>query len=111
MIYIQYTHCDCWINAYNQNEYHIETYLHSINTDDYRGKEIVLLIDTGILSGNTFYTDSNGLELQERILNYRPTWKLTVNEPVSGNYYPVNGIFLLQDPNSKDCAALLNDRA
>jgi hypothetical protein len=55
------------------------------------------------------YTDSNGREFQQRKLNYRPTWNLTVNEPVAGNYYPVNvGAFI------KDAAAqfsILNDRS
>ena len=27
----------------------------------------------------TFYTDSNGLEMQKRILNYRPTWNIEDN--------------------------------
>jgi hypothetical protein len=27
-------------------------------------------------TNNTFYTDSNGLEMQERVLNFRDTWEL-----------------------------------
>lgn len=27
-------------------------------------------------TNSTFYTDSNGLEMQKRILNFRPTWDL-----------------------------------
>jgi len=27
-----------------------------------------------IKNQDTFYTDSNGLEMQKRVLNYRPTW-------------------------------------
>jgi len=33
--------------------------------------------------------------MQKRILNYRPTWNLSVNEPTSGNYYPVTGMFYI----------------
>ena len=29
---------------------------------------------------NTFYTDSNGLAMQKRILNYRPTWDLQTKQ-------------------------------
>lgn len=27
--------------------------------------------------------------MQERILDYRPTWDLELEEPVAGNYYPI----------------------
>jgi lysosomal alpha-mannosidase len=42
----------------------------------------------------TFYTDSNGLEMQKRILNFRPTWDIQENyddslENVTANYYPI----------------------
>lgn len=43
----------------------------------------------------TFWTDSNGLEMQNRTLNYRPTWNLQANyndslENVTANFYPIN---------------------
>lgn len=41
-------------------------------------------------NNETFYTDSSAMEMQKRILNFRPTWNLTTNEPVSSNYYPIN---------------------
>jgi|LauGreDrversion4_2_1035121.scaffolds.fasta_scaffold441296_1 hypothetical protein len=40
-----------------------------------QGKEVVLQFHTpDVNSGSTFYTDSNGLEMQKRVLDYRPTW-------------------------------------
>ncbi len=54
------------------------------------GKEVIVRYSTDIKSGDAFYTDSNGREMQERRLNYRPTWELEQTEPVAGNYYPVN---------------------
>lgn len=69
-----------------------------------------MIIDTGINNGKTFYTDSNGLELQKRVVNYRPTWNLTVFEQAAGNYYPVNGVIMIKDANN-NAAALLNDRS
>lgn len=94
-----------------KSTYEIETFVDSIQVDDGVGKEVVLLIDTNINSGNTFYTDSNGLELQKRVVNHRDTWELDVVEWASGNYYPVNGIFMLKSQNSSNVAALLNDRS
>lgn len=29
--------------------------------------------------------------------NYRPTWNLTVHEPVAGNYYPINAAAYIKD--------------
>lgn len=47
-------------------------------------------VNTNFFNKGIFYTDSNGLEEQQRKLNYRPTWPLVVNEEVAGNFYPVN---------------------
>lgn len=47
-----------------------------------------------------FYTDSNGLEMQKRVLNYRPTWNLTVTSGglnVTANYYPVQTAIAIRD--------------
>jgi hypothetical protein len=32
-------------------------------------------------------------------------------EPSSGNYYPINGMILLEDSDSGDAVAVLNDRS
>lgn len=60
-----------------------------IDIADGLGKELVLRYQTNLSSGSTFYTDANGREMQERVVDYRPTWDLNVTEPVSGNYYPL----------------------
>lgn len=66
------------------------TFVNSIDISDQQGKEIILLFqDESIQSQNTFYTDSMGMELQKRVLNYRPTWDLVVSQPAAGNYYPI----------------------
>jgi len=51
------------------------------------------------------------LELQKRKLNYRDTWDLDSNEPISGNYYPITAIIMIEDQNTKSRMAILNDRA
>ena len=53
-------------------------------------------------NNNTFWTDSNGLEMQKRVLNYRPTWDTQANyndsnENVTANYYPINSAISMKD--------------
>lgn len=80
-----------------------------IPVDDGIGKEIVTKISTGMHSNRTFYTDSNGRDFIERIRDYRSDWNLQVNEPVAGNYYPINlGIYLRDHENE---LSVLVDRA
>ena len=66
----------------------------------------------------TFWTDSNGLEMQKRILNYRPTWDLQLNynqslENVTANYYPINTAIHLEDRSNPDhrIFIVMNDRS
>lgn len=41
------------------------------------GLEVIVDFEVhGFANNKTFYTDSNGLEMQKRVLNYRPTWDL-----------------------------------
>ena len=107
------THTDTIIRHFKDipDTFEIETFLREVPIRDSVGKEVVLLVETGIKNENVFYTDSNGLELQKRVNNYRETWKLKVHETSSGNYYPVNGVILIEDPETGDAAALLNDRS
>ena len=89
----------------------IETFIDSIPINDNNGKEVTINIKTKYNNGKTFYTDSMGLEEQTRVLDFRPTWNYTINEPVSGNYYPVNSFIRIQDDTSKKSITLLNDRS
>jgi hypothetical protein len=41
-----------------------------------------------------------GMEMQQRILNYRATWPLQVLQPVAGNYYPIQSTIMIQDVNT-----------
>ena len=68
----------------------------------------------GFKNDNTFYTDSNGLNMQKRVLNYRPTWNISENYQdsntnISANYYPVTSAIALVDTNHK--VVVLNDRS
>ena len=66
-------------NYVNNYGFSMETYIDSIPIDDKIGKEVTLNFATNVMNHDTFYTDSNGLEEQKRVLNFRPTWKLDVN--------------------------------
>ena len=63
-----------------------------------QGKEVVIQLQIRSIQNNqTFYTDSMGMEMQERWLNFRPTWDLEVNEPIAGNFYPVNHAMMIKN--------------
>ena len=57
-----------------------------------QGKEVTVNWKSLEIDNNsTFFTDSNALEMQKRILNKRPTWdSLETHENISSNYYPIN---------------------
>ena len=76
---------------------------------DHWGKEIITRFDTDIKSNQLFYTDANGREMQERKRNYRATWKLSITEPVAGNYYPVNSRMYIKDSDKQ--LTILTDRS
>ncbi|CAN7945756.1 unnamed protein product, partial [Ixodes pacificus] len=82
-----------------------------IPVNDSLGKEIVTRFDTDLKSDGDFYTDSNGREILQRRLNYRPTWPLINVEPVSGNYYPVNSRIYLKDKARNIQFTVLTDRS
>ena len=65
----------------------------------------------GIDTNETFYTDSNGMEMQERILNKRPTWNLTTDQTISSNYYPINSAIVINDESINMQFVVTNDRS
>ena len=75
----------------------IEWTVGPIPINDNMGKEVIIRYDTDIQSEAKYYTDANGREVLQRIRDYRPTWNYTVNEPVSGNYYPINSRIWIKD--------------
>lgn len=60
-----------------------------------------------------FWTDSNGLEMQERKLNYNPRfpWPIADAQNVSSNYYPVDSAIAVKDAGKQRQVTILNDRA
>ena len=86
--------------------------LHGIPVNDNLGREVVAnwqVVDFD--NSDTFYTDSNGLEMQKRILDTRPDWDLITNEKESSNYYPIQQAIAIRDTNSTMQVTVMNDRS
>ena len=86
----------------------VEYCIGPVPINDGRGKEIVTKFNTPVTSNSAFFTDSNGRDFLKRVRDYRPSWNLTINEPIAGNYYPVNAAIYVEDVNSS--FAVLTDR-
>ncbi|KAL5862667.1 hypothetical protein ACOSQ3_000181 [Xanthoceras sorbifolium] len=78
-----------------------------IPVDDGIGKEVATQITSNIKNNKIFYTDSSGRDFIERIRDYRKDWDLEVNQPVAGNYYPINLGMYMKD-NSTELSVLVD---
>ncbi|KAK2662240.1 hypothetical protein Ddye_000814 [Dipteronia dyeriana] len=78
-----------------------------IPIDDGIGKEVATQITSNVENNKIFYTDSSGRDFIERIRDYRKDWNLEVNQPVAGNYYPVNLGMYMKD-NSTELSVLVD---
>jgi hypothetical protein len=88
-----------------------EVYLAGLPNDKH-GREVTINWKSYDIKNNkTFYTDSNGLEMQQRILNYRPSFNFSSFEEVSGNYYPINSAIAIVDEKANLQMTVLNDRS
>ncbi|ESQ41355.1 hypothetical protein EUTSA_v10012546mg [Eutrema salsugineum] len=87
----------------------VEFIVGSIPIDDGIGKDVVTQISSSLESNKTFYTDSSGRDYIKRIRDYRSDWKLEVNQPIAGNYYPINHGIYLEDSNKE--FSVMVDRA
>eukprot|EP00357_Protocruzia_adherens_P000608 CAMPEP_0115005768 /NCGR_PEP_ID=MMETSP0216-20121206/20086_1 /TAXON_ID=223996 /ORGANISM="Protocruzia adherens, Strain Boccale" /LENGTH=1013 /DNA_ID=CAMNT_0002372193 /DNA_START=50 /DNA_END=3091 /DNA_ORIENTATION=- len=80
----------------------LEVLVKPIDVSDGNGHEIVAVYGSDIENDKTFYTDSCGLYMQKRVVDYRPTWHLQVNQPRAGNFYPIrNAIYIQQKDGNK----------
>ncbi|XP_017876463.1 lysosomal alpha-mannosidase isoform X1 [Ceratina calcarata] len=100
------------IRVYRGKEYvEFDWLVGPIPVEDKIGKEVVTRYSSNLDSAGLFYTDSNGREMLKRKRNYRPTWNLRLEEPVSGNYYPVNSKISVKDEEKQLKLSVLTDRA
>ncbi|KAL5821170.1 hypothetical protein ACOSQ3_023052 [Xanthoceras sorbifolium] len=103
-----------WINQvtrlYKDKEHaEVEYTIGPIPGNDYIGKEVISRMTTNMTTGKVFYTDSNGRDFLQRVRDYRADWNLLVNQPVAGNYYPLNLGIYTTDKESE--FSVLVDRA
>lgn len=78
------------------------------------GKEVTVKFTTLEVDSDKFYTDSNGMIMEERILNHRNSYPLTnlTGYEVVSNFYPVNSALTLRSEDaSNQQFTILNDRA
>ena len=65
-------------------------------------------MSTNIASKSTFYTDANGRQTLERVLDQRVSYPYTVTEPVAANYYPVNSHIYVKDAAGNQMTMLVD---
>lgn len=80
-----------------------------IPVNDGEGKEVIARFCSSLSNDGVFYTDSNGRQLVERKLNFRPDFEINMTEPVAQNYYPVNSKIIIQDATNQ--MGVLTDRS
>jgi len=86
------------VNLYsNSSGIEIDWRVGPIPVEDNIGKEIIIRYSSHIKSQSKYYTDANGREVLERTRNHRPSWPYVVDEPISGNYYPINSRIWVKD--------------
>lgn len=96
--------------------------LDSIPGEILDGFEITPTFDAKDFDNNqTFYTDSNGLKMQKRVLNEREYYDFNEhwkddnhplhNQNISGNYYPVNSAISLFESGTSRQFTVSNDRS
>jgi len=88
---------------------HVKWQEQEASQEDNNGREIISRWSSNVASAKTWYTDSNGREFLQRVKDYRSTWNYHVDQPVAGNYYPVNAAIYLKDTTRQ--ITILNDRS
>ena len=68
----------------------IEWTVGPVDISDRNGHEVITRYDSGLATDGSWTTDSNCRESQLRRRNWRANWNVSLSEPVSGNYFPVN---------------------
>lgn len=75
------------------------------------GKEVISRYSTDLATNATWWTDSNGRDMMERVRDWRPDFNYTPVEPVAGNYYPVPAAIATVDTSRGIGLSVSTDRS
>jgi lysosomal alpha-mannosidase len=64
------------------------------------GVEVIMSLATDVQSQGVWYTDSQALEMQQRVRNTRPNYPYTLTEPIASNFFPCNAFTFLNSTNA-----------
>jgi hypothetical protein len=82
--------------------------------DDNQGKDVTVNFKMydGFDANQTFWTDSNGMAMQQRVVNYQPSYNAGArsNNNRSMNFYPVTSAIVMKDLNMGRQVIVMNDR-
>ena len=77
-----------------------------------QGQEVTVNFKSfDINNHDNFTTDSNGLQMMERRLNYRATWNFSSDQNVTSNYYPVQTAVGIKDKHQDKAMIVMNSRS
>jgi len=89
----------------NQPYIEVEFTVGPIPISDGIGKEIVLRYETDLETKGSFFTDSNGLEMEYRMRALTPDSypepREITDEPIAGNYFPINSMISARESNRR----------
>lgn len=93
---------------------HFQVELNSIPTGDLQSRDITVnwKMYGGFDPNDTFFTDSNGLEMQKRAIDHYDRYQFKGRESrIPRNFYPVNGAIAMRDANGSSIQlTIINDR-
>eukprot|EP01111_Echinosteliopsis_oligospora_P005112 TRINITY_DN1830_c0_g1_i2.p1 TRINITY_DN1830_c0_g1~~TRINITY_DN1830_c0_g1_i2.p1 ORF type:complete len:777 (+),score=250.98 TRINITY_DN1830_c0_g1_i2:280-2610(+) len=89
----------------------VEDVVGPIDISNGQGKEVITRYNTSLNTNQSWWTDSNGVEMMPRRLNFRPSWNYTITEPVSGNYVPIDSTVYIRDTTANLQFTVLVDRS
>ena len=103
------------IISHNSNDIYTESIFDPISKDAKVGYNYILSLKTNIDNINTkynkpeIYTDSQGINMLQRIKDTHPKYNYTVTEEVSSNFYPITSMVSMCDSDKK--VTIYSDRA
>lgn len=73
------------------------------------GLEVIIRLESDVPSDGVWFTDSEGLELQQRLRNHHANYPHVVTEPVASNFYPCNVYSVINATTSNKSLAVIAD--